>query len=752
MRHRWWLMIVLCSLIAVALPVRAEVYEIDPQEEPEAVLDDAELEKLAALQNPVYPTIESPISPDDTTILVSFAHGDDFSFAFLNIQDGSRKPISGLDEYPPESEVRWRDPNTLAYLSSGFTEEDGPVALVITIDRTTNQVASKTIELVDYPISLAPDGYRLLVEVTPPEELEEPEEEFEEIEEPESSEGSHFDRIVHTRLPGLPSAHTRSRWNRHTQRADGTIRAFADEPVTLAVLDLRNGAKHDVMTLPDGGELQTLAWSQDANRLALTHTSIAESDNNELLSFVLSNQTTQDALGRLAPEENPFFQSSTAEVFDLSAGVQRLSTIRAPEQGQDVFGNLSWSSDGQTLLAQMWRPGRITGRRYPTYLFPESSYLRFYRVDGTLLSSFTHPQINGPYTTGASFISPDEVILWAPLAMSDTLHYYNRVSGEFRTLPLPPGTVNSFVSTRLSRQIVYGFSSYTQPPDLYRVNWDGSAISGLTFENYELASISQIRADRVTFALGGGKQRSGYLVQPAGAPFPPRNARIVVWQEGGPGGSMLNTWGGYVENPFSLLPNFGIAVLVVPLPGREGNGPAFLNALADRNQFGEIDIDEQAAIVRQMIARGWTAPGRVGITGCSYGGYFTTQSLVRHPGLYAAANTQCSWVETIHDWQFIGAPLNAYLTGTTPSENAAEYIRNSPLYNATKIRTPLLIFHGSEDFQPLGFMETLHDELDQAGVPVELLTFIGEGHGLYQPSSQLTAGQAQINWFRQYLE
>jgi dipeptidyl aminopeptidase/acylaminoacyl peptidase len=251
--------------------------------------------------------------------------------------------------------------------------------------------------------------------------------------------------------------------------------------------------------------------------------------------------------------------------------------------------------------------------------------------------------------------------------------------------------------------------------------------------------------------MRGGARRTGYLIQPADAAFPPKNVPVVVWQEGGPGGTMTNEWGGNVEKPFNVLPNFGIAVLLLPLPGREGHGPKFYNALADARNFGSIDIDEGAQAVQQMIRRGWTSRGKVGVSGCSYGGYFATQSIVRHPDLYAAANTQCTLLDLFTEWELGYTPVLSYLEGRTPILDSAEYLRDSPIYNASKIRTPLLIFAGTADFLPITISGILHDQVATSKTAVKFLKFTGEGHGLGRPSSQTTAAHAQIAWFRQYL-
>lgn len=740
MSFRWPLLALVALLLLGAVPAHAEVLEIDPTEPPPATLSEDETAKLAALQNATFAGLASEISPDDTSVLAAFFSNEGFNTVLLDIRAGSQQSLDAvLEELPPFSEVRWANGETLVYISVRYDEpNDTFVPVIASINRTSGEVGTRDLELPGFPISLSRGGGLLLVEVAPPDE-----DEAERMRSP-------FKRMVRTQLPRTGP---KSPWRAPNGRLSDELRAFADESVRLAVLDLRTGELTDVLALPESSGLTSLAWGQNDDRLAIGYTNLIEAGNLQLTSFVLSNVTTQDARGNLAPANNPFYQGSTVTTFDLTDGVSPLATLRAPELGADLFYDVSWATDGQTLMAHMLRPAQIAGRKYPTYLFSTDSYLRFFSADGRPVGSLARPELANGSVVIPRFVSPDELIIQAPRGLDYGFYYHNWRSGEFRALPSQEGRVSfgQFATSRLSRQIVYSHASLTSPPELYRITWEGQAIHGLSFNNAELKALNQVQVHRVDFTLASGAKRQGLLVQPAGAAFPPRNSPIAVWQEGGPGGIMGNAWGGNVENPYNLLPNFGVSVLIVPLPGRQNYGPAFAEALADRNNFGQIDIDEQAEIVRQMIARGWTSSSKIGIVGCSYGGYFTTQSIARHPGLYAAANTQCSWVEMIHDFQFIGAPLNAYLQGSSPQTNSAEYVADSPLYNASKIRTPTLIFHGTEDFQPLGFMETMHDQLEENGVPVELMIFLGEGHGLSAASSQLAAGEAQVRWFRQYL-
>lgn len=222
---------------------------------------------------------------------------------------------------------------------------------------------------------------------------------------------------------------------------------------------------------------------------------------------------------------------------------------------------------------------------------------------------------------------------------------------------------------------------------------------------------------------------------------------------------MTNRWGADVEVPFALLPNFGISVLVLPIYGRYGFGTERFNTLYRDRNFGQVDIDAMAEVVQQAIAKGYTSSGKVGITGCSYGGYFTLQSIIRHPSLYAAANPQCSWVDTLTHWIGENPLLSPFVYGSlTPYDNLDEFKQDSPAYNSERIQTPLLIFHGSHDRLPVTMLENIYRTVAANGTLARMVKFIKAGHGLVNleqgnsiPEYQLYAAQEMIQWFRTYL-
>lgn len=745
MLRRLALMVVLWLLLLTSVPARAEHIVIDPAEPPPTVLGEQEAAKLAALQQIDYPFIFSPISPDDAVIALEWYANfrQPPRLMFVDVQTGIETAIDpAILALPAWTESAWLDNNTLTYLSTWETGAGEYLPVLVEIDRASGGFSLRELVLPAtpfYPISLAPDGSKLLVETMP------------------AAGGqtglldhSGFDMTV--RL-GLPITIATRNWGPRQSYRETGLHAFASEALQLAIYDLRSGTLSSLATVPAGSDLWSYAWNPDGARLALV--TGGTFDDFSSIDFVLAHMTTQEAMGRLAPAANPFYQNNEIAIFDLNQpGSAPVATRRAPEIGRGMTWNIDWSTDGQTLLAHMVKPAQPAGRAQASFIFGNDTMLRFLDGDLNVVGELDAPELQGSEETSyARWASPDEIFFTSGRGLNSVAYYYNYRSGELRLLPTPAGRVDptSWVTTRQSRQFVFLHASFEQPRELFRINWEGAALARLTWANAGLQEINQVQLHRLEFRLANGAIREGLLLQPAGAPFPPRNAPLVVWQAGGPGGWMGNNWGGWAEQPANLLANFGLNVLIVPLSGRDGYGPAFVDAMVDGSNFGQIDVDEQAEIVRQLIARGWTSQAKVGISGHSYGAYFTAQSIVRHPDLYAAANPTSSVLEWIVDFQMLEAPLPGFLEGGAPQDRGAEYLRDSPLYNAERIRTPTLIIHGTEDFNDIRLIQNFHDQIAANGTPVRMLSIAGEGHTLYDPASQFASAEAMILWFRHYL-
>lgn len=773
--RRWVLALVLLALVASVAPAQAgslpnNIFVVDPSEDPPPdLLQPEEVERIEQLQNAAFPLPFSEVSPNDESVLLV----SDDDLVILDLADGATRLIdpAPFERFVPLpllgfSRFSWLDAETLGVLALDLGATSAEEAFVLLqIDRLSTEIRGETLSIPPDVglISAAPDLRQLLV-VLPPEEAT-------------NDDAVGRARAVGVRmiLPQLGAAGADPRPEPATLRGamararahpamariwgwqeeeDGMV-AATPETLDLALINASQPGFRYITTVPEASVLGSETWSDDSRKLAFSLYGLPDGDdprpNFDGARF--SDEVYRDVTGNLPPSLNPLLQKNNTYLVDAASGATQILRSDAGAAPPLLFAE-SWAPDGAHLLVSAWYPARLQGRTHPIYVpqFSERSALRVYNSELRQVGQLQSNLFSGSAFASvvAEMVSPDEVLFRASGA-NRHLYYWNRVSGELRNLADRAGSYFNVFSTHQSRQVVFTHASYSNPPDVYQMGWDGKGLARLTWLNEELRLLADLREDVVSFRLPGGVVREGVLIQPASAAFPPRNVPIVVWQEGGPGVAMNNLWATNVEAPFALLPGMGVALLVTPVAGRPGVTPTSFNSLADRNNFGAIDIDEQAAIAREMIRRGWTSSSKLGITGCSYGGYFTLQSVTRHPDLYAAANPQCGFVDLFTEWSRGYASLAPYLMGLPPYNIPEEYRRDSPAYNANRIKAALLTFHGTLDFLPMVQNENIHLRLVNNGVPARMVRFVDEGHGLASPDNQLYAAQEQVQWFRTHL-
>ncbi|MCB2125802.1 MAG: prolyl oligopeptidase family serine peptidase [Rhodobacteraceae bacterium] len=724
----------------VAIGTGVGIFDVDgTQGRLPDLLPPEELDRLTALlgapSGPSY-KIDSPVSPDDRTILAS-TKGQRF---FVNLQSGEIVPVVFERILALASNVIWLDDDTAGFLTFQ-SEADGKARLVGgSVDRRTGAVTIPEPRLAavadrlgekQTPLLMSDDGSQLLL-----------------------ADGRDAKPMA---FPGMP----RPGDGKGDSTGDSydpipTLVAMAlTEGTRLIVTDVATGAAHEVFSMGPDIRILDVAFSADGSRFCLTSESIGDSQRRTFDGANLTEQEYQDSVGILPPGKNIFFQSNQVTVLDTGTGA--LSTLRAADGDGLVFRGTHWNPDGSVMLAEMAGPGRLAGRPHPQYLGDSRSggAIVFYDRDLREIGRIDRPEVDSP-VKDARFISETEVLVQTRHGTNGHPYLYNLATGEFRNLADRPGAYLEVVATRASREIVFVHTSWTEPPEYGRAKMDGTGFTRLTSLNATAQAEVRATQHAVSFDLEDGDRIDGVLILPEGVAFPPVDVPIVVWQSGGPFNAVTNNWDPTVETPASLLPSFGFGVLVTPLYGRHGYGDARFNKIADNDNFGRADIDAQAEIVDQMRARGWA--GKVGIAGCSYGGYFVTQSLVRHSDIYDAGHSMCSIVDWVTEWSRGGGQGAPWLLGKAIYDDPMAYVRVSPVYNASAIKSPLLAFHGTDDFVPIAVMENLMHQVIAAGTPARLLRFRKAGHGLSGTSpAELARGyevygvQEQVMWFRTYL-
>jgi dipeptidyl-peptidase-4 len=175
---------------------------------------------------------------------------------------------------------------------------------------------------------------------------------------------------------------------------------------------------------------------------------------------------------------------------------------------------------------------------------------------------------------------------------------------------------------------------------------------------------------------------------------------------------------GYLED--QCLADHGFIVVSVDGRGTPGRDSAFEHAT--KGDLIDLPLQDQ---VDGVQALGKLVPemdlSRVGVTGWSFGGYFTAMATIRRPDVFKAGVAGAPVVDFA---DYDTAYTERYLS--TPEEDPNGYKVSNVLTYAANLSRPLLIMHGLTD-DNVYFQNTvkLTQALIKAGKPYNLLLLPG---------------------------
>lgn len=225
----------------------------------------------------------------------------------------------------------------------------------------------------------------------------------------------------------------------------------------------------------------------------------------------------------------------------------------------------------------------------------------------------------------------------------------------------------------------------------------------------------------------------------------------IVYYYGGTSPVSRDFDGRYPKNYWAAN---GYVVYVLQPSGATGFGQEF--AARHVNEWGSIVPEEIILGTEKFVqAHSFIDKDRLGCIGASYGG-FTTESLITKTDIFAAAVSHAGisavpsyWGEGYWGYSY-GAVANA---NTFPWSHPEVFMKNSALYNADKINTPLLMTHGTADTNvPPGESIQLYTALKLLGKEVELLQCKDQNHFVLEYGQREIWSKSIIAWFDKHLK
>jgi dipeptidyl aminopeptidase/acylaminoacyl peptidase len=316
---------------------------------------------------------------------------------------------------------------------------------------------------------------------------------------------------------------------------------------------------------------------------------------------------------------------------------------------------------------------------------------------------------------------------------------------------MPDGLVRGVSISPDDAALAFYASDGSVPDELYVTTFDGAPKRLTTALTSRMRREDLVVPRIARFTSYDGVEISGVLYRPHQAAADAK-APAIVKVHGGPGGQAQVGYSALTQ----ALVNHGYVVFDINNRGSSGYGKTFY-ALDDR-KHGEADLGDVVASKRLLAELGYVDTTRIGILGGSYGGYMVLAALTLAPDEFKAGVNLfgiSNWIRTLNSippwWASFKDALYAEMGD--PRTDSARLHRISPLYNAEKIKVPLIVLQGANDPRVLKIES---DEIVAAaqknGVPVEYIIFEDEGHGFVKTENEIEGYTAVLAFLDKYLK
>lgn len=381
-------------------------------------------------------------------------------------------------------------------------------------------------------------------------------------------------------------------------------------------------------------------------------------------------------------------------------------------------------------------------------------------------SVFVAPVREGRSTGGALNLTPDmrasvmslgwldrRTLWYVANEGTETAMHRMREDGTRRERMVAPGQAIFHGASFDARSRTFATTASTarHPGELYVGNARGQ-LRRLTDHNPWLSSVALGEQGVMEWEGPEGWAIEGVVIRPVGYEEG-RRYPLAILPHGGPEGVDQNGWTTNPLYPAQVLAGQGYVVLMPNYRGSGGYGVAF--SKGDHRDLGGREMEDILAGIDRLVELGMIDPRRVGISGTSYGGYLSAWAATRHSDRFALAIP------------FAGLTNWVSFTGTTdiPIEmseahfdlpiqgNLGIFMDRSPVANLIGADTPTLIGHGLAD-------ERVHPEqsiqlytlMKLHEIPVDLVLYPREPHGLLERAHQLDYMRRVLEWMGRYLK
>lgn len=478
--------------------------------------------------------------------------------------------------------------------------------------------------------------------------------------------------------------------------------------VRLWIEDVRTGTRRAVT--PADRTVRSFAWMPDGSGFALQITETTDIDASYMFRQIFTVHADASAFEPLT--ETP-----------------------------GKLGQMAWSPNGANL-AYLGAVSTNDPLAQSVFIVPRTggeAVNRTVGYDGSVLS--------------LEWLDNERIAILAAEGTRTVLHRLDIRSGERERLAGGGAEILTGVTMdRRHRTFAAAVHTAGHPREVYAASLNRGGFRRVTAHNPWLDEIELARQETIQWNGADGWRIEGVLVHPL-RETPGERYPLAILPHGGPEGISYDGWTTSALYPAQFLAAHGYAVLMPNYRGSGGRGVAF--SKGDHRDLGGKEFGDVIAAIDHLAGEGLIDPDRVGISGTSYGGYFSALAATKYSEHFKAAIPYAG----ISNWMsFTGTTEIPYEMSivhwdTWWFEDPGLSWDRSPLAHINQSRTATLVGHGLADTRvDPGQSVELYTALRIKGVPSGLLLYPREPHGLLERAHQLDFMGRILSWFETYLK
>ncbi|GAA2442766.1 prolyl oligopeptidase family serine peptidase [Actinomadura vinacea] len=409
--------------------------------------------------------------------------------------------------------------------------------------------------------------------------------------------------------------------------------------------------------------------------------------------------------------------------------------------------------------------------------------LRVVRPDGTTVADLWDGPGKGVYGAGFAPVAGDprllvnherrgrdEMLIWDPVAGTEHEIVLD-LPGEIGADWYPDGSALLIRHSHEARDELYRYD-LTGAGALTRIDTPRGVIGGATARpdgTVEFYWSSSAEPPVVRSTSGA------VVLTPPGPAAPPSVPVEDVWVDGpggkvhalisrpieggGPFPTVFDVHGGpTAQDEDSFVPDaaawidHGFAVVRVNYRGSTGYGSRWRDAIEGR--VGLTELEDIKAVRDLVVSTGLADPGKLVLTGGSWGGFLTLLGIGTQPGDWTVAIAAVPVADYFAAYEDEMEGLQAFdrsLFGGSPAEVPDRYRESSPLTYIENVKAPVLILAGENDPRcPIRQIDNYLNRLAELDRPHEVYRY-DAGHGSLVVEERIKQKQAEITFARKHL-